>query len=396
MGGGGAFVTSPNLVALYNGTDADGPYAIGAASFDGSVWTVYASNPVLEKGAGGTWDDDHVKDPWLLWDGSQFVCYYAGFDGTKYQVGRATAISHEGPWTKDAGNPVLTVGAGGAFDDAGLIFPTVLYEPSDTGREWKLWYGANDGTNYRIGYAYSSDGVSWTKHGQVVNIGAGGTWNDEGVVPAGIVKDGATYYLFAGGQQGTSVPRWQTGLYTFSDPEGTYTADAGNPVLEAAFNTAGTSQAIVGTISGTTGTVGDTSNWTAGEPVAIADANSDTDIRTIVSIDSGTDFTLDAAVSSTFAGADGGVVRPFTYNSVQSRTIRAAVAGGWEMFFVPFQPVEDLSPGGTKLREGSMRATASSLSGPWTIDYATGLMFPLQDGGWDNLSAENPSVIAEP
>ena len=130
--------------------------------------------------------------------------------------------------------------------------------------------------------------------------------------------------------------------------------------------------------------------------MAIGDTSSDTDIRSIASIDSGTHITLDANVSATYSTADGATIRPFAYNSVFFRTVKAAVLGGYEAFITPFQPVEDLSVGGTKLREGSMRCTAPALTGPWSYDYITGLMFPIQDGGWDNLSAENPSVIGPP
>ena len=400
--GSGSFTPVPgSLVALYNGQNGDGVYAIGAATSTdgGATWTKYGSNPVLQKGTGGAWDDDHVKDPWLMWDGSQYVVYYAGHDGTKYQIGRATASAHTGTWTKAGGNPLVAVGTSGAFDDAGVNFPTVLYEPSDTGREWKMWYAGNDGAVQRIGYAYSSDGLSWTKHGQVIDVGAGGSWEDEGVLPMAIHKTGSTYYLFYGGRQGTTVPRWQGGIATFTNPEGTYTKSGSNPVLLARFNDADTSQLLTAnrTSGGAIVTVTDTSVWNVGEPLALADGTSETEIHAIASIDSGTQITLAGNVTSDFTTAHGATIRPMAWNAVLPRTVRA-VSGGYEMYGTPFQPVEDLSPGGTKLREGSMRWTASALTGPWAYDYDAGLLFPLfpANTGWDKFSAENPSVIVAP
>lgn len=391
--GGGSFVVPVVTAreALYNGTDADGPYAIGAATYDGSAWAVYGSNPVISAGSG--WEDDHVKDPCLLWDGSQYIAYYSGHDGTKYQVGRATAPALTGSWTKAGGNPLVAVGAGGAFDDAGVLFPTVLRDDTD----WKMWYAGFDGSTHRIGYAYSSDGLTWTKHGQVIGLGSAGTWNDEGIVPAAIYKDGSTYYLFVGGRQGTTNPRWQGGLYAFTDPEGTYTADAGNPVLLARFNDAGTSQLLTAdTLSGsTTVTVGSTAAWFDNEPMALAD-DSGLHIASIASIDSGTQITLAVAPGEDMTVGGGATIRPLAYNSAQPRSVLPAADGGYEMFFTPFQPVDDLSVPGVILREGAMRATSATLDGSWAYDYDTGLMFPLHDGGWDNLSAENPSVIVAP
>jgi hypothetical protein len=396
----GGFPTVPprtpvELVALFNGTSNAGPYAIGSATSDdeGISWTVNPSNPVLQKGAGGTWDDDHVKDPWLMRmsDGT-FVCYYSGYDGAKYQTGRATASSIEGPWTKYASNPVLTVGAGGAFDDTNVVFPTVLYDP-DASPPWKMWYGGNDGSIQRIGYAHSTDGLSWTKHGMVIDVGAGGTWNDEGVLPGAILRFGTTYYLYVGGRTGTTNPQWEGGLYTFTSPTGTYTA-ASNPILLARYHDAGVFQTLTTNTALGSAVVAITSTaaYTVNEPMALADANSETHIASIASIDSGTQITLDAVTSAAFTTAQGAVIRPFASNSVLPRTVYRT-ADGWVMYFSPFQPVEDLSPGGSKLREGSMRATSPDADGTWAYDYTAGLLFPVDGAGWDALSAENPSVV---
>lgn len=398
--GPGTFVLtiSANRLCLFNGQNGDGVYAIGAASFDGATWTEYGSNPVLTAGASGAWDDDHVKDPCLLHDGSQYVMYYSGHDGTKYQIGRATASSHEGPWTKYASNPVLTAGAGGAFDDAGVIFPTILYEPTDTGREWKMWYGANDGSEYSIGYAYSSDGLSWTKHGQVLTKGASTTWEDVGVVAAAIYNDAGTYNLFYAGYQDPTVPKWQGGIATFTDPEGTYTKDAGNPILRARFNDAGVSQTPSGATSGATQiTVTDTTVYNVGEMVVLADVDSQYGVHRVVSLDSSTLLTLTPALAHNYTSGSP-AFRPLAEVSTQPRSVLAASGGGYEMFGTPFQALEDLTVGGTKLIEGALRWTAAALDDQWAYDYDTGLLFDLYPAttGWHQFSAENPSVIVTP
>lgn len=401
VGAGPFSALERDLVALFNGTSDGITYGIGAGSRPiAGVWSPHGSNPIIAVGGGGAWDDATVKDPWLMWDGSQYVCFFAGLDGTNYRIGRATAAAHTGPWTKYGSNPIIGLGAGGSFDDAGCSFPTALHEPDDTGKEWKCWYAADDGAAHSIGYAYSSDGISWTKVGQVLTKGSSGTWEDESVLPVAIIKDGSTYYLFYGGRQGITNPRWQGGIATFTDPEGAYTKYPANPVLLARFNDAGTSQLLTtNTASGSPVVqVGSTAAWTVGEVMALIDDNSETDIHAIASVDSGTQITLDGNASSTFGTAGGATIRPAAYNAVLPRTVRRAPGGGFEMFGTAFQPAGDLSPGGTALRELSLRWTAPALVGPWSYDYATGLLFPLApaNSGWDKFSAENPSVIAAP
>ncbi len=56
-------------------------------------------------------------------------------------------------------NPVLGVGQEGSWDDAAVNYPSVIVD----GSNYKMWYGGYDGTNFRIGYATSPDGINWTK-----------------------------------------------------------------------------------------------------------------------------------------------------------------------------------------------------------------------------------------
>lgn len=381
-----------DLVGLYNGSTDGSAYAIGAITRTSGVWAEDAGNPVLQKGAGGAWDDVTVKDPWLMWDGSQYVMYYSGLDGTNYRIGRATADDVAGPWTKAGGNPVLGLGAGGAFDDVHVSFPVVLREAAD---DWKMWYTAFDGSKYTIGYAHSTDGIAWTKEGQVIDVGAGGSWNDVHLLTSGIIRVGATYYLFVGGAQDTGGnPRWQAGLYTFTDPEGTYTPSPSNPVLEARFNDAGTSQALTAnTASGSpVVTVADTSAWHVNEPMVLDDGDSNPLVASIASIDSGTQITLDTNAATDYTTAQSAVIRPLAYNAVVGRSVWRS-GSQWVMSVTPFQPLNDITS--SHLLEGSMLATASGPDGPWALDYDTGLIVPL-GSGWDANSAENLSVIPTP
>ncbi len=402
---GSATASTPLFYCLFNGQNGDGVYAIGAATRTGSTsgtWAEYASNPVLIHGSG--WESAHVKDPCLIWDGSQYVLYYSGYNGSVYQIGRATATAHTGSWTKYASNPVVAVGAGGSVDEDGCSFPTVLYEPADTGLEWKMWYRAKDASgNLTVCYAHSSNGLAWTKVGKVLDVGAGGTWDDVGVLPGAIYKISSTYYLFYGGYQSASIlHKWQGGYATFTSPTGTYTKYASNPTFLSRFNDSGTT--VVPTtnigIGDTQINLADTSPFSVGEPVILAMATSIAETFYIKTIDSSTLLTLDHATLSAYTGG-GKVFRSFAYDSVIPRSV-LSTATGYEAMGALFQPIDDLTQPATVLREGSFGWTQSVVTGNWTYSYVAGqgLFFPLYSSAsaaaWHQYSAENPSVIAAP
>lgn len=202
-----------NLTGLYNGRNGSSIYAIGAitSSDGGLTWSKFASNPVISAGSG--WESTFVVDPWIVWDGSQYVCYYAGWNGTNYRIGRAT--SPDGTtWTKYGSNPVLDLGTAGNWDDSGCNFPVVMY---DTGavHTWQMWYtGWHSGVT-TVGYAYSSDGLSWTRVSQMLAAGSGGAFDDSGLATGPVLNVGGTYYVYYAGYDGA---HYHTGYATATDP----------------------------------------------------------------------------------------------------------------------------------------------------------------------------------
>lgn len=73
----------------------------------------------------------------------------------------------------DAGDPAwiyggtaVSTGPSGAFDEKWVYAPCVLFDPSGPGARWKMWYAGSPvgDDSSAIGYAESSDGVTWTNH----------------------------------------------------------------------------------------------------------------------------------------------------------------------------------------------------------------------------------------
>jgi predicted GH43/DUF377 family glycosyl hydrolase len=142
---------------------------IGHATYNGVTWTKDATNPVLSKGTGNVWDKYGVGTPSVLRDSSGYYhMWYTGakafpdilmnyitgtgslesalISGTNSAIGHATSLNGAS-WTKDATNPILSKGAGAAWDKYGVATPSV----SIIGDFYHMWYtGATSTLNTLI------------------------------------------------------------------------------------------------------------------------------------------------------------------------------------------------------------------------------------------------------
>ena len=95
-----------------------------ATSIDGRNWTPDATNPLLDVGALGEWDDEWLDTPEILWDGTELKLYY--FAEAEYMVaadcplGLATSPSGTS-WTRQG--IVLEPGAPMDFDGGWVESP---------------------------------------------------------------------------------------------------------------------------------------------------------------------------------------------------------------------------------------------------------------------------------
>jgi hypothetical protein len=100
-------------------------------------------------------------DAATVWQ-NKFVMYYDGTTGALEDIG--LAVSANGKfWEGYNGGaaPVLAHGTSGAWDDGFATFCTVL----KIGSTYHMWYsGGQAESNEGIGYAQSTDGISWSKY----------------------------------------------------------------------------------------------------------------------------------------------------------------------------------------------------------------------------------------
>ena len=114
-------------------------------------------------------------------------------------------------WTKQGS--VLDPGPAGEWDDNWLTPFCILYD--DT--VYRLWYGGEDGSIYRFGYATSDDGLTWIKHNDpattdppyaqsdpVLVSGSEGEWDDGRIVTPYVLYHDNVYKMWYSGNDGST------------------------------------------------------------------------------------------------------------------------------------------------------------------------------------------------
>ncbi len=170
-----------------------------ATSTDGITWTKYPGNPVLVPGPPGAWDQGSVAEPHVVKVGATYYMFYMHAQDPQ---GEGLATSPDGiRWTKYAGNPLLTRGSAGTWDDKAMQGGGVFYD----GRAFHMWFrGYNTSFATALGYASSLDGMSWTKSPKNPlltkpnpSLGKGDDYGVEG--NTNIFRRGAQWWIYYGG-----------------------------------------------------------------------------------------------------------------------------------------------------------------------------------------------------
>src|SRR5580698_5415590 len=137
----------------------DPPRIALARSSDGRAWTKHPE-PVVLPGPRGSFDERGVSDPYVIRSGNTFYLFYTGLDRAR-RLRLGIAQSADGVhWSKLRSNPILEIGGRGAFDENGLGEPAVW---SSAGFWWMLYTGRATGEQRRMGLAKSRDGIHWER-----------------------------------------------------------------------------------------------------------------------------------------------------------------------------------------------------------------------------------------
>lgn len=180
-----------------------------ATSTNGIAWSI-GSSPVLSTGAGGSWDSVAVYSPSVVYNGTGYMMYFSGSEGTAQSRSIGVAFSADGvKWVPYASNPIIK-GGSEPYDAYYARFPSVIYENGT----YEMWYTGHNALNasalsVTINYATSKDGVHWTKYSgnpvltQSLAGVAGFTANDSFAEYPSVIRVNGAYVMFF--DNGTSV-----------------------------------------------------------------------------------------------------------------------------------------------------------------------------------------------
>jgi hypothetical protein len=150
---------------VYGGGDATGNIWHGghALSDDGLVWSKDPRNPVFGPGNAGTFESRGVHPVGqVVKIGSLYHVIYQGYNNTTWAIGVAGTYDFVN-YTRSPLNPLLSVGAPGAWDAGSIENPGVVYNPA-TGIVDMFYvappsFGGNGlggGEHYKFGLARST------------------------------------------------------------------------------------------------------------------------------------------------------------------------------------------------------------------------------------------------
>jgi predicted GH43/DUF377 family glycosyl hydrolase len=173
---GSALVSGGEILYWYvAGELGAGKIGVARSRNGGLDWTKN-SKPVLTAGPRGSFDEIAVADPYVILRGEWLYIFYLGQDrAARQRLGMAR--SRDGlSWEKLRSNPVLELGDPGAFDENGLGEPAVW---TSGGFYWMLYTGRDRSERRRLGLARSSNGIRWDRDSSLTPVAGTEPWNNQ-------------------------------------------------------------------------------------------------------------------------------------------------------------------------------------------------------------------------
>ena len=172
--------------------------------------------------------ENDLNDPSVIQmpDGSYYM--YFAVDSTSIHY--ATADNLGGPWTRQSEvlSPSLSWEYSAEFNE-----PSVIRDDNDdSSRRYKMLYTTHDNgsnSNRKQGYAYSSDGISWSKYTPSAVVSSSNSPLAGGVEDADLIELNGIYYIYLNDYGQSDAPickMWSTDCINWHDP-------GGNPVLQS-------------------------------------------------------------------------------------------------------------------------------------------------------------------
>jgi len=194
-----------------------------------TTWYKYPGNPVFQPGKSGEWD--WSRSPYtVLFDEGQYHMWYKGWTEVVGSTKIGYASSPDGiHWQKYEGNPL-------DFTCEDTSWDTILhgFEIIKKDSMYWMWYiGVDKKSNLKsVGFAWSEDGLNWTKHPEpVLWPGREDEWDGDGVDGPTVYFDGIRYRMWYNGVNKSDHKLQRIG-YATSDDGILWKKHPANPVLD--------------------------------------------------------------------------------------------------------------------------------------------------------------------
>jgi predicted GH43/DUF377 family glycosyl hydrolase len=183
------------------------------------------SNPLLRNGP-ETWDHGKTGPRVVLRVGpGDYRMWYEAVADNQYTTVATAKSADAVTWTKTG----VVMSPTAAWEGNEVSPHAILVENA----VYKLWYhaGGNQLMNRRIGYATSSDGVTFTRLPQpVLDLGPSGSFDDESVAEPRVINIGNGYRMYYTGRNAATM---QTALGMAQSADGiNWMKSPANPILD--------------------------------------------------------------------------------------------------------------------------------------------------------------------
>ncbi len=174
-------------------------------------WTKHPAAVLPHSAIFPNWDGIASADAFVMKDIDTLKMWFTGSGWTSpidtlshVRVGYAWSIDGIN-WIQYPNNPVLDISIDTSdFDSDGIETPTVIKDLNAVPSErYKMWYAGRKslGTNvndHKFGYAYSPDGINWTKYSgnPILSPGAPSEWFNTFISSPSVIKDINIYKMW--------------------------------------------------------------------------------------------------------------------------------------------------------------------------------------------------------
>lgn len=193
-----------------------------------AAWIKYSANPIIS--ATKTWEGLHIANPMVLFHDGVYKMWYGGSIAQIAKIGYAYSLNGITNWQKLDG-PIITSSPSEGYDEKEIGHPFIIYSEDKRFEMWFVassyrWASGPDRS--RLRYATSTDGINWTVYPNYILTGTTGTWDSGGISRGvSVIRENGIYKMwYTGTDNGNN---WKIGFAT--SPNGISWTKYPSPVI---------------------------------------------------------------------------------------------------------------------------------------------------------------------